>query len=133
MHLLSIKPVDLFQALADPTRIRVIRLLIQTKEESCLCELSESLAVPDYSLSRHLKVLRQVGLLTAVKEGRWVYHRIAEGPEYLNELVAVVRLLPDQDKAFASDLIRFKKSASFRTEGRCRGDKELPAKRVATR
>ena len=127
MHLISIKPPELFQALADATRIRLIRLLAQDGKGSCLCELSDSLSLPDYFLSRHLKVLRQVGLLAAVKEGRWVYHRVARGPPYLDDVVAVVCSLPDPDKVFALDLARFKKRTPQRVGGRCRGSEALPS------
>lgn len=76
MHSINIKPSEIFQALADPTRIRIVRLLAETREEACLCELVDSILEPQYKLSRHVKVLRQAGLLTAEKEGRWVYHRL---------------------------------------------------------
>ena len=79
MHSINIKPSEIFQALADPTRIRIVRLLAETREEACLCELVDSILEPQYKLSRHVKVLRQAGLLTAEKEGRWVYHRLVEG------------------------------------------------------
>ena len=63
MHSINIKPQEIFQALADPTRIRIVHLLAHTGEEACLCELVDSLMEPQYKLSRHLKILRQAGLL----------------------------------------------------------------------
>lgn len=63
MHLVTVKPEEVFQALADPTRIRVVRLLLGSGEEICLRELVDSLQKPQYKLSRHLKPLRQAGLL----------------------------------------------------------------------
>jgi ArsR family transcriptional regulator len=133
MHLVSISPPELFQALSDPTRLRVMRLLAKSREESCLCELADSLSLPDFSLSRHLKVLRQVGLLAAVKEGRWVYHRVAKGPPYLDDVVALICSLPDPDKVFARDLARFNKCVSLRADGRCRGREALPVANTASR
>ena len=64
MHLITVKPEEVFQALADRTRIRIMRLLVDTGEEICLCELVDSLQELQYKLSRHLKTLRQAGLLT---------------------------------------------------------------------
>ena len=58
----------------------MVRLLAVTKEELCLCEMVDSLLEPQYKLSRHLKILKQSGLLTAQKEGRWVYHRLVTPP-----------------------------------------------------
>ena len=79
MHLITVKPEEVFQALADRTRIRIMRLLVDTGEEICLYELVGSLQELQYKLSRHLKTLRQAGLLTTIKASRWLYHRLATG------------------------------------------------------
>ena len=92
MHTVNVKPEDFFQALADPTRIRVVRLLASTGEESCLCELVDSLLEPQYKLSRHVKILRQAGLLSVEKSGRWVYHRLVTNVPYLLLLYEMVQL-----------------------------------------
>ena len=68
MHLIKTQPEAIFQALSDPIRIRVIRLLNVTDEEACLCELVDSLLEPEYKLSRHIKILKSSGLLTARKD-----------------------------------------------------------------
>ena len=120
MHLINIQPQDLFQALADPTRIRIMHLLAMTGEEACLCELVDSLLEPQYKLSRHLKILRQAGLLTAEKEGRWVYHRLVHGIRYLEPLYQMLEALPDSDGVFAADLARFRERMCLREGGRCR-------------
>ena len=120
MHLIAIDAPEVFQALADPTRLRIVRLLAVTKEESCLCELVDSLLVPQYTLSRHLKILRQNGLLTAEKEGRWVYHRLVTAQPYLKRLWTMIRAIPDTKRVFASDLARFRRRMGLREAGRCR-------------
>jgi ArsR family transcriptional regulator, arsenate/arsenite/antimonite-responsive transcriptional repressor len=107
MHVTNVSPAEVFQALADPTRIRIVRLFAAARQEICLCELGGVLDEPEYKLSRHLKVLRQAGLLTAVKEQRWVYHRLVEGMAHLDQIYAVVLALPDSAGAFAQDLARF--------------------------
>lgn len=120
MQLITIQPETLFQALADETRLRIIRLLATTNEEVCLCELVDSLQEPAYKISRHLKILRQAGLLTAQKDGRWVYHRLVSTPPYLETLYAIVRALPDPDQVYQADLARFKDRMCLREGGRCR-------------
>lgn len=120
MQVITIQPHTLFQALADETRLRIIRLLSATNEEACLCELVDSLREPDYKLSRHLKILRQAGLLSAQKEGRWVYHRLVTTPPYLETLYATVRAFPDVDQIHQSDLARFNERMCLREGGRCR-------------
>lgn len=120
MQMIMIQPETLFQALADETRLRIVRLLATTDEEACLCELVDSLQEPAYKLSRHLKILRQAGLLSSQKEGRWVYHRLVLEPRYIESLYATVRALPDPDQFYQADLARFKDRMCLREGGRCR-------------
>jgi len=119
MHTVTIQPEDIFQALADQTRLRVVRLMAVTAEESCLCELVDSLLEPSYKLSRHLKTLRQAGLLSSQKEGRWVYHRLIMEPSYLEMLYAMVQALPDPMEIYSADLKRFHERLCLRDDGRC--------------
>lgn len=120
MQIITIKPEDLFQAMADQTRLRIVRLLATTQEEACLCELVDSLREPSYKLSRHMKILRQAGLLSAQKEGRWVYHRLVSEPTYIMKLVAAVCALPDVERVFEIDLACFDERMCLREGGRCR-------------
>jgi len=134
MHILTINPESLFQALSDTTRLRIIRLLATSEQEICLCELVDALLEPQYNLSRHLKVLRQTGFLTSQKEGRWVYHRLTTEPDYLQQLYSMltakpdylqqlysmVRSLPDIEGVYHTDLENFNKRIALREEGRCR-------------
>ncbi len=120
MHILTINPESLFQALSDTTRLRIVRLLATTEQEICLCELVDALLEPQYNLSRHLKVLRQTGFLTSQKEGRWVYHRLTAEPDYLQQLYSMVRSLPDTEGVYSRDFENFNKRIALREEGRCR-------------
>ncbi len=120
MHILTINPESLFQALSDTTRLRIVRLLATTEQEICLCELVDALLEPQYNLSRHLKVLRQTGFLTSQKEGRWVYHRLTAEPHYLQQLYSMVRSLPDTEGVYSRDFENFNKRIALREEGRCR-------------
>ncbi len=120
MQLIAIPIEETFQALSEPTRLRVIRLLASMHEEACLCELVDSLLEPQYKLSRHLKILRQAGLLSSQKEGRWVYHCLVKKPPYLEPLYATVQALPDPDGIYSADLKRFRERLCLREGGRCR-------------
>ena len=120
MHSIKIEPQEVFQALADGTRIRIARLLAQTGEEACLCELVDCLLEPQSNVSRHLKVMRQAGLLSAVKDGRWVYHRLVRDMRHLERLYEMLKALPDSDGLFAKDLVNFQSRLSLREDGRCR-------------
>jgi len=120
MHSINIEPQEIFQALADGTRIRIARLLARTGDEACLCELVDCLLEPQSNVSRHLKVMRQAGLLSAVKDGRWVYHRLVRDVAHLERLYEMLKALPDSDSLFAKDLASFQNRLSLREDGRCR-------------
>ena len=120
MQLIKVPIETTFQALSDPTRLRVIRLLASTHEEACLCEFVDSLLEPQYKLSRHLKGLRQAGLLGAEKDGRWVYHRLVSGPDYIQNLFNIIATLPDSNGVYEADLERFRQRLCHREGGRCR-------------
>lgn len=109
------------RALGDPTRMRLVRLLATSNDEACLCEFEASLEEPAYKLSRHLKILRDAGLLRGEKEGRWVYHRVAVDPEALMHLIGFVRAASDEEGIYARDYQRFVEIQKCRTGGRCRG------------
>lgn len=119
MHVITKNPETVFQALTDATRLRMIRLLIDTKQEACLCEFVDSLLEPEYKLSRHLKVLRQAGLIKAKKEGRWVYHSLVSDIPFLKSLYQTISALPDTGGFFKKDFTNFKKRLAMREEGRC--------------
>ena len=120
MQIVEIPIEDTFGALSDRTRLRIVQLLAATGEEACLCELVDSLLEPQYKLSRHLKILRQTGLLNAEKEGRWVYHRLVAGPDHLQTLFEWIATLPDPAGDYAADRKRFQKRLAHREAGRCR-------------
>jgi ArsR family transcriptional regulator len=125
MHTINIKPQEIFQALADPIRIRIIRLLDESGEETCLCELVDSLLEPQYKLSRHVKILRQAGLLSAEKEGRWIYLRLVRGVTHLDRAYGMLRALPDSEGLYNRDLQNFRNRLCLREGGRCRSSIQM--------
>ena len=64
-----------FKALADRTRLRIIGLL--AAGEVCVCEIHDSLQIPQPTASRHLAYLKRAGLVTDRREGLWVHYRLA--------------------------------------------------------
>ncbi len=76
-----------FHALSDETRVEIVRLL--SHGERCVCELAGSLDAAQSRLSFHLKALKDAGLVTDRREGRWVYYTanraaLDEMAEFLN-------------------------------------------------
>ena len=119
MYQIKIDPTDIFQALSDKTRLRIMRAMVSLpREEICLCEATDALDEPEPNVSRHLKSLRQSGLLAAQKEGRWVYHRLVpSGPTQL--FYKIIKDLPDTEGLFERDLARFKMDIKKRASARC--------------
>ena len=74
--------MTLFHALSDATRLAILEML--RGGEQCVCDLQDELGAAQSRLSFHLKVLRDAGLVTDRKEGRWSYYRIA--PDALVEV-----------------------------------------------
>ncbi len=76
-----------FKALADPTRLRVLHIL--AGGEHCVCEIQNHFeAIPQNLLSHHLRVLKEAGLVSAEKRGRWVYYHLNR--QRLKELRAAI-------------------------------------------
>src|SRR5258708_26839969 len=70
---------ELCQALADPTRLRILGLLLNG--EVCVCDIHDTLRIPQTKASRHLACLRRAGLVAARRDGVWVHYRLAETPD----------------------------------------------------
>jgi ArsR family transcriptional regulator len=81
--------VLLLKALADPVRLRLLSLVASYADgEACVCDLNEAFDLSQPTISHHLKVLHEVGLLDRSKRGVWVYYRIRS--EALADLGALI-------------------------------------------
>jgi ArsR family transcriptional regulator, arsenate/arsenite/antimonite-responsive transcriptional repressor len=75
------RATQLFHALSDPTRLSILRRL--RFGERCVCDLTDALDAAQSRLSFHLRVLKDAGLVTDRREGRWMYYTM--NPEALGE------------------------------------------------
>ena len=98
----------LFHALSDETRLGILDMLRQG--ERCVCDLQEDLQAAQSRLSFHLKVLKEAGLVTDRKEGRWSYYALV--PDAFAEAHDLVRALATEQPAGRKQLKVF---------GRCCG------------
>jgi ArsR family transcriptional regulator, arsenate/arsenite/antimonite-responsive transcriptional repressor len=64
-----------FKALSDPTRVAIVNRLA-TAEEVCVCDFVASLDLAQPTISHHLKVLREAGLVESSRRGTWAYYRL---------------------------------------------------------
>jgi ArsR family transcriptional regulator, arsenate/arsenite/antimonite-responsive transcriptional repressor len=79
----AVRIAGMFKALGDPIRLR-LAALIAAQDEVCVCDLTPQFELADSTISHHLKVLRDAGLVESQRRGTWVYYRVL--PEALQAL-----------------------------------------------
>jgi ArsR family transcriptional regulator, arsenate/arsenite/antimonite-responsive transcriptional repressor len=86
--------VPLLKAIADPVRLRLMSLVAShAGGEACVCDLNDAFDLSQPTISHHLKVLHEAGLLDREKRGVWVYYRVR--PAALGSLAALVSMPVD--------------------------------------
>ena len=79
----------LFKAVADPVRLRLLSMIAcHPGGESCVCDLTPAFDMTAPSISYHLKILREAGLITSERRGTWVYYRVM--PEVMARMSVVL-------------------------------------------
>lgn len=86
----AVATADVFKALADPARVRIVNVLATTGEPVCVCHLIEPLGLSQPTVSHHLKKLTDAGLLEREQRGKWAYFSLR--PEAVETLAAVADL-----------------------------------------
>ena len=69
--------VQLLQAMADPVRLSIVRQLAASDDAVCACDFTECCTVSQPTVSHHLRVLRDAGVVTTRREGTYIYYRLA--------------------------------------------------------
>lgn len=109
---------DLFKLFADPTRARLLHAL--TQGEFCVCEITDAIQAPQYTVSRNLSGLRKGDWVTERRDGTWIYYRLA--PARADLVKDMVRLMSKHGldgKTLAADTKRLQKRLALREDGRC--------------
>lgn len=110
--------VNVIKGLSDNSRLRAVWLLYRTNTPLCVCEIMDALTISQYNVSRHLKVLKNAGLIREKKDGRWVYYSLIKPENRFHELILqAVSSLPKE--LFARDEKRLKERLSWRENGKC--------------
>ncbi|WP_018872942.1 metalloregulator ArsR/SmtB family transcription factor [Thioalkalivibrio sp. ALJ16] len=103
---MSLNPTDLFNLLADETRLRSL-LLMQQEGELCVCELTHSLEMSQPKVSRHLAALRQHGVVSTRRESNWIYYRLAPDlPDWAAEVLSCTQRATGGSQPFVGDCER---------------------------
>ncbi|MBB5921014.1 ArsR family transcriptional regulator [Actinoalloteichus hoggarensis] len=85
----AVELAKIFKAISDPIRLRLLSLIAShAGGEACVCDLTDAFDVTGPTISHHLKVLRESGLIDGERRGTWVYYRVH--PEVLSRLSTVL-------------------------------------------
>jgi len=86
----ALATAELFKALGDPARVRIVNLLATSREPVCACEMYEPLGLAQPTVSHHLKKLTEAGLLEREQRGKWAYFSLKR--DAVDKLAAVADL-----------------------------------------
>ncbi len=106
--------------IGDMTRLRLLRLL--RGRELCVCELVDTLRMPQYAVSRHLRSLRLLGLVAVRRDGRWMHYRLGNeitGGRPAAELLAVLCRYLENERVARRDDANLKRRLAMGRTGQC--------------
>jgi len=117
--------VTIFKALADETRLRVLKLL--GRGELCVCEIAAALALEQPRLSFHLRILKEAGIVAVRRQERWILYRLNDDDLLVRFLLLAVneRISAEQARLDLERLSgfagreRFSRSKAKKMEGPC--------------
>src|SRR5713101_3094222 len=101
--------VRLLAALADPTRLAIVRQ-IAAEVETCACDFTDCCDVGQPTVSHHLRVLREAGVVTSERRGQWIFYRLA--PATADRLGAIARSMVPGGLITVPDLLAARPSTS---------------------
>ncbi len=93
--------VSVMKALSDPNRVRIVKMLQQRM--MCVCELQAALGLAQPTVSKHLKVLEEAGLVSRKKDGLWVNYAVSDGSRspYAASMLGNLRHWLSEDRELA--------------------------------
>jgi DNA-binding transcriptional ArsR family regulator len=100
--------VRLLAALADPTRLAIVRQLAE-EAETCACDFTSCCKVGQPTVSHHLRVLREAGIVTSERRSQWIFYRLA--PETAERLGTIARSLVPGGLVTVGDLVSGRQGA----------------------
>jgi ArsR family transcriptional regulator len=109
--------IKVMKALSDPNRVKMIKLL--QRKVLCVCEIKEALGLAQSTVSKHLKILDEAGLINFTKDGLWVNYHLADGAEspYVANLLGNLRHWLEND----NDVVKLvERLPEIRRENVCR-------------
>jgi ArsR family transcriptional regulator len=112
----QVQTAAIFRALGEPARLRIALVLCES--DLCVCELADTLQLPQSTLSNHLSKMRDIGLVRTRKDGTWIYYQLAMRSAVKSALDAFGDKLK-ADKQHLMDAQRLRSRLAMRVNGKC--------------
>jgi len=112
------REIEKYKAIGEATRLRLLRLLVESKEELCVCELVDVLGKPQYTVSKSLSVLKRAELVEERRNGKMMFYKLVHSP-FNDTLFQSVSRLPADDPLYSGDSKKLVKRLELRKNGRC--------------
>ena len=98
--------IKVTKALSDPTRVKILKML--QKKVLCVCEIQSALDRAQSTISKHLKILEDAGLITFQKDGLWVNYNLADGTQspYAASLIGNMRHWLEDDPEIMDIMVK---------------------------
>lgn len=106
-------------AISDPNRLRLLMAL--DGRSLCVCQLTELLGLAPSTVSKHLSILKQTGMVNERKEGRWVFHELCGGDCVCTPALDWVKGCLGEDARIVADKAKLKEILAQNREELCRG------------
>jgi len=98
--------IDVFKALGDSNRLRILSML--SERSLCVCEINSVLNISMSTISSHLKILRNAGLVTSEKDGRWIFYSVCEKDQIITDIIKQSVAFVSNESETKSDLQKLK-------------------------
>jgi DNA-binding transcriptional ArsR family regulator len=122
LRIVSIGLVDIYRSFADPTRLRILNLLLQ--RPLCVCHIQEVLDLPQVNTSQHLAYLRKAGIVAFERMQTWKIYRLNHsGNRNLQLCLKCLSNCVKTDPIFSADILRLQKALRKSDSPDCRDGK----------
>jgi ArsR family transcriptional regulator, arsenate/arsenite/antimonite-responsive transcriptional repressor len=101
--------INIFKSLSDPNRIRIVKMLAE--RELCMCEIRSVLDLSNSTVSKHLTILRDAGLVLDTKDGKWVNFRLNDKSvhPFVRSLIVLIKKSFDDDDEIQEDAVKLRR------------------------
>jgi len=115
-----IRELEKYKAIGEQTRFRIVRLLIKAGKNLCACELIDILKKPQYTVSKHLNILKRAELVQEHRDGRLMVYRLKNDLTFNKRLFKTIEAVEDMSNPiFKKDIERLGERLSLRRGGKC--------------